>query len=108
MLCALCGEVPEEPVVSRKTGAVFEKRLILKYIEENGGVAALKMASLDEVASFQQASYSDLSVSQASSLDVQANYAAIGGFDGKVDIYSIEENNVERSLDIGEPVTTTV
>ncbi|KAK4227742.1 WD40-repeat-containing domain protein [Podospora fimiseda] len=248
MLCALSGEVPEEPVVSRKTGTVFEKRLILKYIEENGKEpgtdeeldpedlldlktsrvvrprppnftslpsllkafqdewdalvldayntreqlartreelatalyqhdAAVRVivrltkerdeardalskvtvapsaggasngdamavdneglpealvehvtdvkeqlmqrrrekrpapegwASPDEVASFQQASYSDLSVSQASSLDVEANYAAIGGFDGKVDIYSIEENNVERSLDIGEPVTATV
>lgn len=30
------GEAPEEPVVSKKTGTVFEKRLIEKYIEENG------------------------------------------------------------------------
>ncbi|KAK4221349.1 Prp19/Pso4-like-domain-containing protein [Podospora fimiseda] len=215
----LCAQVPEEPVVSRKTGTVFEKRLILKYIEENGkepgtdeeldpeDLFDLKTSRIDalvldayntreqlartreelatalyqydaavrviarltkerdeardalskvtvapsaggasngdamavdneglpealvehvtdvkeqltqrrrekrpapEVASFQQASYSDLSVSQASTLDVQANYAAIGGFDGKVDIYSIKENNVERSLDIGEPVTATV
>ncbi|KAK4221298.1 hypothetical protein QBC38DRAFT_505006 [Podospora fimiseda] len=33
MLCALCREVPEEPVVSRKTGTVFEKRLILKLTQ---------------------------------------------------------------------------
>ncbi|EOO02876.1 putative cell cycle control protein [Phaeoacremonium minimum UCRPA7] len=36
MLCAISGEAPQEPVVSKKTGTVFEKRLIEKYIEENG------------------------------------------------------------------------
>jgi len=36
MLCAISGEAPEEPVVSKKSGAVFEKRLIEKYVEENG------------------------------------------------------------------------
>ncbi|KUI65476.1 Pre-mRNA-processing factor 19 [Cytospora mali] len=36
MLCAISGEAPEEPVVSKKTGTVFEKRLIEKYIGENG------------------------------------------------------------------------
>ncbi|KAI1636294.1 cell cycle control protein [Biscogniauxia mediterranea] len=36
MLCAISGEAPQEPVVSKVSGAVFEKRLIEKYIEENG------------------------------------------------------------------------
>lgn len=36
MLCAISGEAPEEPVVSKKTGTVYEKRLIEKYIEQNG------------------------------------------------------------------------
>ncbi|GAB1321021.1 Pre-mRNA-processing factor 19 [Madurella fahalii] len=247
MLCALSGEVPEEPVVSRKTGTVFEKRLILKYIEENGKEpgtdeeldaedllplktsrvvrprppnftslpsllkafqdewdalvleayntreqlartreelatalyqhdAAVRViarltkerdearealskvtvaptsgaatngdamavdneslpealvehvhelqqqlmkgrkkrpipqgwASTDEVAAFEQVAYTDLTVSQASSLDVESGYAAIGGLDGKADIYSVQANKVERSLDIGEPVTSTV
>ncbi|KAI0177335.1 WD40-repeat-containing domain protein [Pestalotiopsis sp. NC0098] len=36
MLCALSGEAPQEPVVSKLSGNVFEKRLIEKYIEENG------------------------------------------------------------------------
>ncbi|KAI1102909.1 Prp19-domain-containing protein [Jackrogersella minutella] len=35
MLCAISGEAPQEPVVSKLSGAVFEKRLIEKYIEEN-------------------------------------------------------------------------
>ncbi|KAI1749244.1 WD40-repeat-containing domain protein [Xylaria castorea] len=36
MLCALSGEAPQEPVVSKLSGSVFEKRLVEKYIEENG------------------------------------------------------------------------
>jgi pre-mRNA-processing factor 19 len=67
-------------------------------------------ASSDEVAALQQAAYTDLAVSQASSLDVEteSDYAVVGGLDGKADIYSIQANNVERSLDVGEPVTATV
>lgn len=34
--CAVSGEVPAEPVVSKKSGALFEKRLALKYIADNG------------------------------------------------------------------------
>lgn len=34
--CALSNEVPENPVVSPNSGSVFERRLIVKYLEENG------------------------------------------------------------------------
>jgi pre-mRNA-processing factor 19 len=34
--CAISGEPPQEPVVSAKSGKVYERRLILKYITENG------------------------------------------------------------------------
>ena len=34
--CAISGEPPQEPVVSSKSGKVYEKRLITKYINENG------------------------------------------------------------------------
>lgn len=35
-VCAISNEVPEQPVLSQVSGYVFEKRLILKYIDENG------------------------------------------------------------------------
>jgi len=35
LICSLSNEVPEEPVVSPVSGRVFEKRLIVKYIQEN-------------------------------------------------------------------------
>ncbi|KAJ1970907.1 E3 ubiquitin-protein ligase prp19 [Dimargaris verticillata] len=36
MFCAISGEVPEVPIISAKSGHVFEKRLIEKYIADNG------------------------------------------------------------------------
>jgi pre-mRNA-processing factor 19 len=34
--CAISGEPPQDPVVSSKSGHIFERRLILKYVNENG------------------------------------------------------------------------
>lgn len=36
MLCAISQQAPEEPVISAVSGCIFEKRLILKYVEELG------------------------------------------------------------------------
>ncbi|KIO27855.1 hypothetical protein M407DRAFT_7080 [Tulasnella calospora MUT 4182] len=34
--CKISGEPPQEPVISSKSGEIYERRLILKYIQENG------------------------------------------------------------------------
>lgn len=34
--CAISGEPPQDPVVSSKSGHVYERRLITKYITDNG------------------------------------------------------------------------
>jgi pre-mRNA-processing factor 19 len=31
--CEVSGEVPDEPVVSKKSGLLFERRLVERYIE---------------------------------------------------------------------------
>lgn len=36
MFCAISGEIPKDPVVSKKTGIIFEKSLIEKYVASNG------------------------------------------------------------------------
>uniref|UniRef100_A0A7S0BUG2 Pre-mRNA-processing factor 19 n=1 Tax=Rhodosorus marinus TaxID=101924 RepID=A0A7S0BUG2_9RHOD len=37
MFCAISGVTPEEPVVSKKSGHVYEKRLILQHLIASGG-----------------------------------------------------------------------
>ncbi|KAJ2556854.1 hypothetical protein EV175_001718 [Coemansia sp. RSA 1933] len=34
--CSISGEAPKEPVISARTGNVYERRLLQKYIDENG------------------------------------------------------------------------
>ncbi|CAG9462209.1 unnamed protein product [Pedinophyceae sp. YPF-701] len=36
MFCAVSGSVPEDPVVSKKTGHLFERRLVVKHIADTG------------------------------------------------------------------------
>ncbi|KAE8242789.1 hypothetical protein A4X13_0g7008, partial [Tilletia indica] len=35
MFCAISGEPPQEPVINKKTGQLYERRLIVKYVADN-------------------------------------------------------------------------
>jgi pre-mRNA-processing factor 19 len=49
MFCAISGEIPSEPVANRKTGHVYERRLIEKHLLEDGRcpVTGADMAAAD-------------------------------------------------------------
>jgi pre-mRNA-processing factor 19 len=36
LICSICHEVPEEPVLSPVSGRVFERRLVTKWVQDNG------------------------------------------------------------------------
>lgn len=52
MFCAISGVTPEEPVVSAKSGLLYEKRLALKLVaeaaQEPGQQVRLRVSSLEE------------------------------------------------------------
>ncbi|KMT16534.1 hypothetical protein BVRB_3g048280 [Beta vulgaris subsp. vulgaris] len=52
MNCSISGEVPEEPVVSKKSGLLFEKRLIERHISDYGKCPVTgEPLSLDDIVS---------------------------------------------------------
>ncbi|XDG01191.1 hypothetical protein ABKA04_000806 [Annulohypoxylon sp. FPYF3050] len=65
-------------------------------------------ATADDVASFAVSTTNSLPVSQATTVSVSEGYAAVGGLQGDVAIYSIDSDTVERSLQINEPVTKSI
>ncbi|KAG8088653.1 hypothetical protein GUJ93_ZPchr0010g7822 [Zizania palustris] len=50
MICSISGEVPDEPVVSKKSGLLFERRLVERYIEDHGKCPVTKEElTLDDI-----------------------------------------------------------
>ncbi|OAQ73522.1 cell cycle control protein [Pochonia chlamydosporia 170] len=62
----------------------------------------------DEVSSFDTTASSALPVSQATSIDLEGGYAALGGLKGEAAVYSIEADKLERQLPVNEAVTNTL
>lgn len=62
----------------------------------------------DEISSFETQTSNAVPVAQATSLDIEGSYAALGGLKGDAAVYSVDADSVERQLAIGEPVTDTL
>ncbi|KAL7935807.1 Prp19 domain-containing protein [Trichoderma chlorosporum] len=61
--------------------------------------------SSEEVSSFETTTTNALPVPQATSFDLEGNYAVAAGLNGEAAIYSVEADNVERTVPVNEPVT---
>ncbi|KAK5994391.1 Complexed with cdc5 protein 8 [Cladobotryum mycophilum] len=64
--------------------------------------------SSEEISEFETKTTTALPVPQATSLGLEGGYAAVGGLKGEAAVYSVEADNVERTLPINEPVTDTL
>lgn len=67
-------------------------------------------ATGEEVAALQQVASSQLTVSKTAggsslALSSESDYASVGGLDARLDIYSLSADAVERTLEVGEPVS---
>ncbi|KOS21208.1 Pre-mRNA-splicing factor [Escovopsis weberi] len=64
--------------------------------------------SAEEISEFESKTTNALPAPQTTSLGLEGSYAAVGGLAGEAAIYSVEADNVERTVPIGEPVTDTL
>ncbi|KAI1435087.1 WD40-repeat-containing domain protein [Xylaria sp. CBS 124048] len=65
-------------------------------------------ATPDQIATFTLESSSHLPIAKPTTLSFEAGYAAVGGLEGEVSVYSVEAGSVERSITVGEPVTDSI
>lgn len=65
-------------------------------------------ATPDEIASLEPQSSDAAPVPQATSIGLEGSYAAVSGLSGDAAIFSVDAGKVERSLQVGEPVTDTL
>lgn len=62
----------------------------------------------DEISSFVVLASNSLPVPQATSIDVEGSYAALGGWTGEAAVYSLDADKLERQLPVDEPITDTL
>jgi pre-mRNA-processing factor 19 len=62
----------------------------------------------DEIASFDKLTSEAVSIQQTSSIGIEGEYAAIGGLQGDLGIFSLEAGKLERSLKVTEPITDVI
>jgi pre-mRNA-processing factor 19 len=61
-----------------------------------------------QISAFGPETSNSLPVTQATSMDLQGNQAAVGGLKGEAAIYDVDTDKLERQLPVGEPVTDTL
>lgn len=65
-------------------------------------------ASSDEISTFAPQVSESLPVPKTSSIGTEAGYAAVGGLEGDVAIFSVATGQAERTLKVDEPITDTL
>ncbi|KAL1888130.1 hypothetical protein Sste5346_009740 [Sporothrix stenoceras] len=102
--------VDNEELPSALSEVVDETHKTLSKSRKKRGVPA-DWASNDDVAAFEPVASEDLPVSRATSINVESadgQYAAIAGLDGTVAIFAVAAQKLERTFEVGEPVTTAL
>lgn len=64
--------------------------------------------SADEVTSFETTATNALPVPQATTLAISGGYAAAGGLTGESAVYSVDADQLERQIPVGEAVTASL
>ena len=95
MLCCVTGISPEEPVVSRKTGHLFEKRIIEKYIQQHGKCPVTDQElTVDDLLSVESSKTPKPRPAQASSIP-----GLLSLFQNEWDSLMIESYTMKQHLD---------
>jgi pre-mRNA-processing factor 19 len=94
MFCSISGTVPEDPVISKKSGHLFEKRLIEKYIQETGKCPITQESlSLEELLPVQNAKTVKPRTTPATSIP-----GLLGIFHDEWDALMLESHNLRQQL----------
>lgn len=94
MFCSISGTVPEDPVISKKSGHLFERRLIEKYIRETGKCPITQESlSLEELLPVQNAKTVKPRTTPATSIP-----GLLGIFHDEWDALMLESHNLRQQL----------
>eukprot|EP00284_Hemiselmis_tepida_P015402 CAMPEP_0174935168 /NCGR_PEP_ID=MMETSP1355-20121228/52602_1 /TAXON_ID=464990 /ORGANISM="Hemiselmis tepida, Strain CCMP443" /LENGTH=119 /DNA_ID=CAMNT_0016181833 /DNA_START=49 /DNA_END=404 /DNA_ORIENTATION=- len=95
LVCAMSGETPLDPVVSVKSGNLFEKGLVTKYVQESGTCPVTgEPLSLDDLVSVKSSSTAKPRATNATSLP-----GMFSAFQAEWDALVLESFELRKVLD---------